>query len=212
MSEDELKKLFWQNCFTVCPSCNGSVLLEKKRVDGCRYNGDAYGAILFSCVPSVPNQCTWSSVFRYDDASEVYYYETIGWTRPRQKVERAPVATVNPYDDSKMNLVFSSTWALSDLPSVQTVRVNPYMNPAEYPRMELATHVNAFVLKVPVPLDSNEFVEIPFAGGTLQELLGQIHRFYQEPVSLDDVALLETRGTAPSWLIQCGRRHDMFVC
>jgi len=80
--ELKLKKLFWQNCFTICPACNGSVLLEKKRVDGCRYNGDAYGSILFRCAsPSALEKCAWSSVFQYDDASEVYYYETIGWTR-----------------------------------------------------------------------------------------------------------------------------------
>jgi hypothetical protein len=107
-----------------------------------------------------------------------------------EKVEWVPVATVDPYDDSKMNLVFSSTWNLCDAPTVQTVRDNPYMNPAEYPRMELAAAVNPFVLLAPMPLDSNEFVEIPFAGGTLHDLLRQIHRFYQEPVSLDDVALL----------------------
>ena len=93
-----------------------------------------------------------------------------------------------------MNLVFSSTWNLCEEPTVLTVRDNPYMNPAVYPRMNLATPVNAFVLKAPVPLDSNEYVDLPFAGGTLHDLLSLIHRFYQEAVSLDELVALQNNS------------------
>ena len=101
-----------------------------------------------------------------------------------------------------MNLVFSSTWNLCEEPTVATVRDNPYMNPGQYPRMNLATPVNAFVLKAPVPLDSNEYVDLPFAGGTLHDLLTLIHRFYQEAVSLADLALLQETAMSQDLIIR----------
>jgi hypothetical protein len=37
-------------------------------------NGDAYGTTVFRC-----SACQWTTSFQYDDASDVYYYETRGW-------------------------------------------------------------------------------------------------------------------------------------
>ena len=75
-TEIETRKLFWKSGFQVCPVCRGSLVKETNTVEGCRYNGDAYGFITFTCNSS---GCNWSSIFRYDDASEVYYYETTYW-------------------------------------------------------------------------------------------------------------------------------------
>jgi len=125
-----------------------------------------------------------------------------------EKVDRATRSPRVPYDGSKMDLVFSSTWNFCKAPTGQTVRDNPYMNVAEYPRMELAAHVNPFILKAPMPLDSNEFVEIPFAGGTLQDLLRQIHRVYQEPVTLYDLAFLLETSTSQDEKIRYSEHQE----
>ena len=107
-----------------------------------------------------------------------------------------------------MNLVFSSTWYLAEKPSVQTVLPNHYMNVAIYPRMDLGAPVNAFVLKAPVPLSTNEFVEIPFGGGTLHDLLLQIHRFYQETVTLQEIEVLKDRPLSQDDLIRLGEHEQ----
>lgn len=125
-----------------------------------------------------------------------------------EKVEPCRTVYKGLYDGSKMDLVFSSTWNLAEKPTVQTVRDNPYMNLAEYPRMELAAPVNPFVLRAPMPLDSNEFVEMPFAGGTLQELLSQIHQFYQEPVTLYDLAFLLETSTSQDEKIRYSEHQE----
>jgi hypothetical protein len=77
-SDLHLKKLLWTSNFQICPVCQGLAIKEKKTVEGCRPNGDAYGFVIFSCEST---GCTWSSIFRYDDAADVYYYETTDWSK-----------------------------------------------------------------------------------------------------------------------------------
>jgi hypothetical protein len=107
-----------------------------------------------------------------------------------------------------MNLVFSSTWYLAEKPSVQTVLPNPYMNVAIYPRMDLAAPVNPFILKAPIPLSANEFIEIPFGGGTLHDLLLQIYRFYQEPVTLKEIEALKECPLPQASLVRLGEHEQ----
>jgi len=113
-----------------------------------------------------------------------------------------------------MNLVFSSTWYLAEKPSVQTVLPNPYMNVALHPRMDLAAPVNPFILKAPFPLSANEFIEIPFGGGTLHDLLLQIYRIYQEPVTLKEIEALKRLGEHEQELMAGCRlkRLDILDC
>ena len=77
MPESDERKLFWKSGFRICPLCTSTSIAESKTVEGCRYNGDAYGFVTFTCNSAV---CCWSSFFRYDDAADVYYYETVTWT------------------------------------------------------------------------------------------------------------------------------------
>ena len=43
----------------------------EREVEDCRRNGDAYGTETISCL-----KCDWSMSQKFDDASEVYYYES----------------------------------------------------------------------------------------------------------------------------------------
>ena len=97
------------------------------------------------------------------------------------------------------------------MPSVLTVRPNPYMNPEQYPRMNLVTPINAFVLKTPFPLSSNEIVEIPFAGGTLHDLLLQIYRFYQEPVTIQEIADLQDSPLPQAALVRLAEHEQEII-
>ena len=110
--------------------------------------------------------------------------------------------------DCTMNLMYSSTWNLCEVPSVQTLR---HTNHAEYPRMILAAPVNAFVLKVPMPIDSNHFVDLPFEGGTLQDLLQRIYRYYQEPVDLDEINICKDRAVGQRELVRLDEHEQELV-
>jgi len=70
-------KMFWKSNFQICPVCYGCSIKEEKTVEGCRPNGDAYGFVTFLCK----TVGCWSSIFRYDEAADVYYYETAGWSK-----------------------------------------------------------------------------------------------------------------------------------
>jgi hypothetical protein len=68
------KELFWRSGFNKCPnkSCSGKgSIKESNHVAGVRNNGDAYGTCVFTC-----EKCKWTTSFLYDEASDVYYYET----------------------------------------------------------------------------------------------------------------------------------------
>lgn len=71
------KQLFWRSGFNKCPnkSCsdekNKGTIKESNHVAGVRNNGDAYGTCVFTC-----KTCGWTTSFLYDEASDVYYYET----------------------------------------------------------------------------------------------------------------------------------------
>jgi hypothetical protein len=71
------KEVFWRSGFKKCPnkSCtnenNEETILESNHVAGVRNNGDAYGTCVFTC-----KSCGWNTSFLYDEASDVYYYET----------------------------------------------------------------------------------------------------------------------------------------
>jgi|LauGreSBDMM110SN_4_FD.fasta_scaffold822908_1 hypothetical protein len=64
---------FWRSAFQRCP-CGSNKIEQTNHVAGCRMNGDAYGTTVFRC-----SACQWTTSFQYDDASDVYYYETRGW-------------------------------------------------------------------------------------------------------------------------------------
>ena len=69
-----LKKVFFKSSFQACPQCLEKQIEKKNHTQGCRMNGDGYGSTLFICV-----SCQWRTSFLYDDASDVYYYETQYW-------------------------------------------------------------------------------------------------------------------------------------
>eukprot|EP00521_Asterionellopsis_glacialis_P005934 CAMPEP_0195267854 /NCGR_PEP_ID=MMETSP0706-20130129/12827_1 /TAXON_ID=33640 /ORGANISM="Asterionellopsis glacialis, Strain CCMP134" /LENGTH=168 /DNA_ID=CAMNT_0040322663 /DNA_START=113 /DNA_END=619 /DNA_ORIENTATION=- len=50
---------------------NKKTIESKDFPAGCRMNGDGYGTTVFTCT-----KCNWQTSFQYDDAAEVYYYET----------------------------------------------------------------------------------------------------------------------------------------
>mmetsp|Transcript_24052 Transcript_24052/g.33611 ORF Transcript_24052/g.33611 Transcript_24052/m.33611 type:complete len:225 (-) Transcript_24052:172-846(-) len=84
-----VKESFWRSGFSVCQntSCssrntnsgdnnwknknNKKTIGSKDFPAGCRMNGDGYGTTVFTCA-----KCNWQTSFQYDDAAEVYYYET----------------------------------------------------------------------------------------------------------------------------------------
>ena len=70
----ESRKEFANSGFSTCPKCKQSKIKEERHSAGCRMNGDGYGTTVFECL-----ECKWKTSFQYDDASDVYYYETRGW-------------------------------------------------------------------------------------------------------------------------------------
>jgi ribosomal protein L37E len=57
--------------YDTCHSCGSQDLKKDHEVEDCRRNGDAYGIETITC-----NKCGWSISNRFDDAADVYYYET----------------------------------------------------------------------------------------------------------------------------------------
>lgn len=80
----ESRYTFWKNAYQTCPVCNGKKINKTSHSAGCRHNGDGYGTDVFEC-----SDCTWCTSFQYDDAAEVYYYETTEF-RKRWEDERTP--------------------------------------------------------------------------------------------------------------------------
>ena len=71
---DERRRTFHKMNFKVCPSCWSGVIRTRHNIEGCRPSGDVYGYTKFYC-----SSCLWSTQFAFDDAADVYYYETKGW-------------------------------------------------------------------------------------------------------------------------------------
>ena len=78
-----IREAFWRSGFSKCQnmSCssteNGEKTIQSEdHVAGCRMNGDGYGTTVFTC-----RVCGWQTSFQYDEASEIYYYETEGYKR-----------------------------------------------------------------------------------------------------------------------------------
>lgn len=69
---NDSRALFAQNDFKKCIKCNNN-MEQKEYIAAYRFraSGDAYGTDVFTC-----NKCNWITSFMWDEASEIYYYET----------------------------------------------------------------------------------------------------------------------------------------
>jgi len=65
-----LKWKFKESYMKICPVCNKIRLNREQFTEGCRFNGDGYGTVVFTC-----EDCNWKTSFLYDEASEDYFYE-----------------------------------------------------------------------------------------------------------------------------------------
>ena len=74
--QGDSRKAFWESGYRKCPQCDKSEIQSTKDCAGVRMNGDDYGTEVFKC-----KACGWGTSFQYDEAAEVYYYETSGWKR-----------------------------------------------------------------------------------------------------------------------------------
>lgn len=89
-AQGESREEFWRNGFRTCPRCNNSNVISDVRPAGCRMSGDAYGTEEYTC-----QDCKWQTSFQYDEAAEVYYYETRFWSREPPKP-----TPIRPLDDA----------------------------------------------------------------------------------------------------------------
>ena len=97
------RKEFWRSGFSKCPVCQKSNIKRVTEVAGCRHNGDGYGTEVFTCC-----ECSWTTSFQYDEASEdCYYYETRGWRRGSPApVAIPPKREMNDEEKTKFRRVF----------------------------------------------------------------------------------------------------------
>jgi predicted RNA-binding Zn-ribbon protein involved in translation (DUF1610 family) len=68
---------FFNSEFSKCSKCGEEakdMIQETRNVEACRMNGDAYGVVEFSC-----QKCGWKTSFKFDEAADVYYFETSSW-------------------------------------------------------------------------------------------------------------------------------------
>lgn len=84
------RESFWRSGFKICNSCQKQCIKEEDHVAGCRHNGDGYGTTVFTCTA-----CGWKTSFQYDEASDLYYYETRNFDRVPKKVEPQPWSNLN---------------------------------------------------------------------------------------------------------------------
>jgi RNase P subunit RPR2 len=71
---EEIRRAFWGTLCKKCPKCEKMNVKEEKHTAGCRMNGDAYGTNVFTC-----QDCNWQTSFQWDEQSDNYWYETLGW-------------------------------------------------------------------------------------------------------------------------------------
>ena len=71
---EERRKAFFGTKFTICPYCKSPKINQRNNLGGCRPNGDVHGFTKFRCL-----DCSWTARFQFDDAADVYYYETKDW-------------------------------------------------------------------------------------------------------------------------------------
>jgi len=71
---EERRKAFFATKFTICPFCKSPKINQRNNLGGCRPNGDVHGFTKFRCL-----DCSWTARFQFDDAADVYYYETKDW-------------------------------------------------------------------------------------------------------------------------------------
>jgi len=71
---EERRRAFFATKFTLCPFCKSTKIHQRNAIEGCRPNGDVYGLTKFRCI-----DCDWKARFLFDDAADVYYYETKDW-------------------------------------------------------------------------------------------------------------------------------------
>jgi len=88
---------------------------------------------------------------------------------------------------------FVSIWHIRDEPIPENI-LNPGVPIDEDDSLlDLNTPVNGFMISLPFPKYSQNYVEREFFGGTLYNLFRLIYNFYQEPVSASEVfPMLET--------------------
>lgn len=80
------KLSFWSSGYKTCQGCSAKDTIKgEDHVAGCRYNGDAYGTTVFKC-----QDCGWKTSFQYDEASDVYYYETRDYKERLAKAKEPP--------------------------------------------------------------------------------------------------------------------------
>ena len=68
------REALWMSDFKKCPSCGECKIINNVVSAGCRHNGDGYGTETFEC-----SNCHWLTSFQYDEAGDIYYYETRFW-------------------------------------------------------------------------------------------------------------------------------------
>jgi RNase P subunit RPR2 len=72
--DNATRRAFWAELCKKCPKCGRVGFNEERIVDGVRMNGDACGKTVFTCPG-----CSWKTSFLWDESSDNYWYETVGW-------------------------------------------------------------------------------------------------------------------------------------
>ena len=80
------KMSFANDRYAHCCQCQSDQITKHTDVAGVRHNGDAYGTDIYRC-----EVCGWSTSYQWDDASEVYYYETMDYRNVDASVKPDPI-------------------------------------------------------------------------------------------------------------------------